>query len=243
MLDIDCIKDAVAPRHWNQARRDFFARFLVALLTAQTVCLTRIACLFPSEAQITSRYHRIRRFFAGFDFDQNDLAQTVIALAMKAGAQTPFVLAFDRTEWHLGKVVVNVFLIGIVHNRVVFPLLWTILDEKGCSDSAERVALLQQAVALLGKDKIAFVTGDREFISTTFLKWLIQEKVGFRLRVRCNMQITNPAQTRLTAVGKQSFVASGRHFAPRKCLVGFFVVVRLARSNNFLANVCAWVNL
>jgi hypothetical protein len=200
MLAIDCIKDAVAPRHWNEARRDFFARFLVALLTAQTVCLTRIASLFPSKAQIASRYHRMRRFFSGFEFDQNDLAQTVIGLVRKAGAEAPFVLAFDRTEWHLGKVVVNVFLVGIVYKRVVFPLLWTILDEKGCSDSAERVALLQQAVTLLGKDKLAFVVGDREFVSTKFLEWLTNEKVSFRLRVRCNMQMTN---------GKQRFVAAG----------------------------------
>ena len=53
----------------------------------------------------------------------------------------------------------NVFLIGIVYKRVVFPLLWTILDKKGCSDSTERVALLQQAVTLLGKDNVAFVVG------------------------------------------------------------------------------------
>ena len=121
MLEIDCIKDAVAPRHWNEARRDFFARFLIALLIAQTVCLTRIASLFPSSAKIASRYHRMRRFFGGFVFEQDDLARAVIGLAVKAGAKMPFVLAFDRTEWHLGKVVLNVFLIGIVHGRVVFP--------------------------------------------------------------------------------------------------------------------------
>ena len=82
---------------------------------------------------------------------------------------------------------------------------------------------------MLGKDKVAFAVGDRELISTPFLEWLVREKISFRLRVRCNMQITN---------GKQTFVAAGRYFAPRKCLVGFFVVVHLARSNDSLANVC-----
>ena len=209
MLEIDCIKDAVAPRHWNEARRDFFARFLIALLIAQTVCLARIASLFPSSAKIASRYHRMRRFFGGFVFEQDDLARVVMGLAVRAGAKMPFVLAFDRTEWHLGKVVLNVFLIGIVHGQVVFPLLWTILDKKGCSDSTERIELLRKAVALIGKKKVAFVIGDREFVSTKLLAWLMQEKIGFRLRLKCNMQITNPAQTSLTAVGKRTFVAAG----------------------------------
>lgn len=123
MPEIDSIKNAVAPAHWNEARRDFFARFLIALLTAQTVCLTRIASLFPSDAQIASRYQRIRRFFGGYSFEQNDLAKVVLALAIKAGATAPFVLAFDRTQWDFGKVPVNVFVIGIVHKNVVFPLL------------------------------------------------------------------------------------------------------------------------
>ena len=218
MLEIDCIKNAVAPRHWNEARRDFFARFLIALLTAQTTCLSRIASLFPSTAQIASRYHRIRRFFSGFDFEQDDLAQIVVGFALKAGAKAPFVLAFDRTEWHLGKVVLNIFLIGIVHGRIVFPLLWIILDKKGCSDSAERIELLQQAVSLIGKEKIGFVVGDRAFISRPFLAWLVQEKIGFRLRLRCNTLITNEGETQVAArrifrcrvLGKQEILSEKR---------------------------------
>lgn len=48
MPQINCIKEALAPSHWNEARRDFFARFLVALLTAQTACLYRLASLLPT---------------------------------------------------------------------------------------------------------------------------------------------------------------------------------------------------
>src|SRR5436853_2114859 len=99
MPQIDCIKDALAPSHWNEARRDFFARFLVALLTAQTACLYRLASLFPGEAQIASRYQRIRRFFGHFAFAEADFVSIVLRLADKAGGKPPFVLAFDRTEW------------------------------------------------------------------------------------------------------------------------------------------------
>jgi hypothetical protein len=191
MPQLDCIKDALAPAHWNEARRDFFARFLVALLTAQTACLYRLASLFPSEAQIASRYQRIRRFFGHFAFAETDFVGIVLRLADKAGAKAPFVLAFDRTEWHLGKSVVNVFVLGMVVGRVVFPLTWLLLDKAGSSNTKERIALLEKGVALLGKEQIAFVVGDREFASEGLLSWLCQEGIGYRLRLRGDYLITN----------------------------------------------------
>jgi hypothetical protein len=191
MPQIDCIKDALAPSHWNEARRDFFARFLVALLTAQTACLYRLASLFPSEAQIASRYQRIRRFFGHFAFDEADFVGIVLLLAGKAGVELPFVLAFDRTEWHLGKSAFNVFMLGIVVGRVVFPLTWLLLDKAGSSDTQERIALLERGVALLGKERIAFVVGDREFASGELLAWLRRKGISFRLRLRQDVLITN----------------------------------------------------
>ena len=193
LTDLDCIKEALAPApvHWNAARRDFLSRLLVSLLTAQTVCLNRLASLFPSGAQIESRYQRIRRFFGGFAFDPADFAQVVLRLARKAGAKPPFVLAFDRTEWQLGKTPINVFVLGIVHNRVVFPLLWTMLDKEGCSNTEERIDLFEQAAALLGKEQIDFFVGDREFISAGVLDWLCREQFGYRLRMRQDILLTN----------------------------------------------------
>jgi hypothetical protein len=188
---LDCIKDALAPAHWNEARRDFFARFLVALLTAQTACLYRLASLLPSEAQIASRYQRIRRFFGYFAFEEADFLGVVLGLAHKAGICPPYVLAFDRTEWHLGKSVVNVFMLGIVVGKVAFPLTWMLLDKAGSSNTRERIALLEKAVVLLGKHKIAFVIGDREFASEGLLAWLCQEGISFRLRLRQDYLITN----------------------------------------------------
>ena len=234
MLDLDCIKNAIAPRAWNEARRDFFARFLVALLTAQTVCLTRIASLFPSEAQIASRYHRIRRFFCGYSFDPSDLSQIVISLAKKAGARSPFVLAFDRTEWHLGKVPINVFMIGIVHERVVFPLLWTILEKPGSSNTTERINLLEKVVALLGKENIAFVVGDREFVSEGLLDWLVTEKIGFRLRLRQDILLTN-GQGKKVAAGwllRRFRIGSEERLAGRRECLGKSVFVSGMRFRN-----------
>jgi Transposase DDE domain len=218
MLELNCIKNALAPSHWNEARRDFLARFIVALLTAQTACLYRLASLFPSKAQITSRYHRIRRFFRQFDFDQSDFAKIILALAIKAGANPPFVLSFDRTEWYLGTVPINIFMMGIVCKQIAFPVIWIMLDKAGSSDANERIDLLAKAVALLGKEKIAFVIGDREFVCHDLLKWLHQEKIGYRLRLRQDVLVTNGLGEQVTAgwlfhrfaLGKEQYLEKAR---------------------------------
>lgn len=219
MLELNCIKEAVAPPHWNEARRDFLARFIIALLTAQTACLYRLASLFPSAALIASRYHRIRRFFAGFDFDTNDFGKIILNLAIKAGAKPPFVLSFDRTEWYLGTVPINIFMIGIVYKQVAFPLLWIMLDKAGSSNAPERIDLLKKATTFLGKESIAFVIGDREFACHDLLSWLNQEKIGFRLRLRQDILVTNGHGDPVTAgwlfhrfaLGKEQYFSGNRH--------------------------------
>lgn len=86
---------------------------------------------------------------------------------------------------------VNLFVIGIVHKRVVFPLLWTQLEKEGGSNTSERIELLRQTVDLLGREHIRFVVGDREFASTGLLDWLCQNKIGFRLRLRQDILLTD----------------------------------------------------
>ena len=53
------------------------------------------------------------------------------------------------------------------------PLCWQLLDNcRSNSNAADRTALLADYVALLGRECIELVVGDREFIGHTWLKWL-----------------------------------------------------------------------
>jgi hypothetical protein len=221
MSELNSIKNALAPAHWNAARRDFLARFIVALLTSQTACLYRLASLFPGPAKVSSRYHRIRRFFNGFDFDITDIARVVLSLAKKAGAQPPFVLSFDRTEWRLGKVPINIFMIGIAYKQIAFPLQWIMLDKAGSSHAKERIELISRVISFLGKEDIAFVVGDREFICHDLLQWLCREKIGFRLRMKQDTLVGNGRGEMVRAgwlyhrfaIGKAQYLKG-----PRQCL-------------------------
>jgi hypothetical protein len=43
----------------------------------------------------------------------------------------PWVLSIDRTEWSFGQTRFNIFILGVVHQGVAYPLVWTMLEKKG----------------------------------------------------------------------------------------------------------------
>jgi transposase len=113
--------------------------------------------------------------------------------------EAPFVIAIDRTEWQLGKAWVNVLLLSVGYKGVSLPLFWTVLEEKGCSDNAERRGILQQFIDEFGAGSIEFVTADREFASKEWLTYLVERKISFRLRIKANTLITDKRGQRIHA--------------------------------------------
>jgi len=105
--------------------------------------------------------------------------------------EPPFVIAIDRTEWQLGKVWVNVLMLSVGYKNISIPLFWTVLEEKGCSDNAERGGIVQQFIDEFGAESIEFVTADREFASKEWLAYLVGNKISFRLRIKANTLITD----------------------------------------------------
>lgn len=108
---------------------------------------------------------------------------------LKIGA--PYTIAVDRTEWQLGKSWVNVLMLSVTYRQVSIPISWTVLSKKGCSDNHERKELLERFAADFGLESIGFVTADREFCSKQWLGYLVGRRIGFRLRIKANAQITN----------------------------------------------------
>jgi hypothetical protein len=103
----------------------------------------------------------------------------------------PYTIAIDRTEWQLGKSWVNVLMLSISYRRIAIPLFWTVLETKGCCDDAEKQAMIDQLLAEIGVDNIRFVSADREFASKDWLKYLVDRQIGFRLRIKANVRITD----------------------------------------------------
>lgn len=105
--------------------------------------------------------------------------------------EPPFVIAIDRTEWQLGAAWVNVLMLSVGYKGISIPLFWTVLEEKGCSDNTERGGIVQQFIDEFGTGSIEFVAADREFASKEWLAYLVKNKIGFRLRIKANILITD----------------------------------------------------
>ena len=126
-----------------------------------TVNLVRIANGLNGNADRKSNYRRIQRFFALFDLDYDLLAELVVRLLPH---RKDWLITLDRTHWQFGQLQINILLVGIVFQGVAFPLYWTMLPKKGNSNTQERIALMEQVIALLGCERIRAVVCDREFI-------------------------------------------------------------------------------
>jgi len=174
---------------WNKARITCFVKMLLALIVTQTVNMSKIALLFSSEAKKLSRYRRMQRFFAWFSIDYDMIAGFIFKLFFVSGGK--WYLTIDRTNWKWGDANINILTLAIAFKGIAIPIYWELLDKRGNSDTAERIALLRKFIASFGKDCIAGVLADREFVGEDWFGWLLKEKIIFYIRIKKNMLTTN----------------------------------------------------
>src|SRR5215210_3114823 len=179
------LRDNVA---WNRARINFLARFIIALIEVRTVNLSEVANVFLGHAKRESRYKRVQRFLRFFELPYAQVARFVVRLLQ---VPAPWVITMDRTDWYLGETPLNVLVLGIAHRGVAFPLLWRVLPKKGCSDTRERIELVEEFVALFGRASLRYLCADREFVSLGWFAYLRRERLAFRIRLRANTKVTN----------------------------------------------------
>ena len=110
------------------------------------------------------------------------LAKAVITLI---DIPQPWVLSTDRTEWSFGEKRFNFLFLGIVHDGIAYPIVWTTLEKKGNSNGDERMDLLDRFYELFPDAEVAYLSGDRELVGKRWLTYLLIEPViQFRLRIR-----------------------------------------------------------
>jgi hypothetical protein len=172
----------------NKARRNFLARFVVALIRVKTVNLVEVASAFAGRALPESSYKRIQRFLRGFELPY---AAVALALVRQAGVPPPFVLTLDRTEWQLGSVWLNVMVIGVAYKGVALPVLWQVLEKKGCASTGEKLEVVERFVRLFGAASIEFLAADREFADRGPFHYLRVAGIDFRIRVKRNALVAN----------------------------------------------------
>src|SRR5215469_5842190 len=173
----------------NLARIKFTAMFICALCKVQTVCFEKLATAFQTRAKPASSLRRIQRFMAEYALDVELTARLIFKLLPH---KPPYRLAMDRTNWKFGKTSINVLTLAIVYKGVAFPLLMTMLDKQGNSNTKERIDLINKYIKLFGKDTIDCLLADRELIGAHWIKYLNQRNIRYYIRIRQNFIVEHP---------------------------------------------------
>jgi len=186
---------------WNKARINFVSCFLLALFTAQTVNLSKLATVFLGRATEDSNYKRLQRFLREFEMPYAELAAFVVKLL---GVEGPYTLALDRTNWKVGAVDINILMLSIVHRRIGFPIVWILLPKAGNSDTVERETVMEIFLELFGAQNSACLLGDREFVGKRWFQFLRRHQIKFQMRLKKDTQVRN---------ARRKFVQAWRLFA------------------------------
>lgn len=174
---------------WNKARMACFVGMLLALIKVRTVNLVELACAFEAQSMLESRYKRIKRFFSGFTIDFTDVARWVVDL-FELDKEAVY-LSMDRTNWRWGKSDINILMVSLVYKGIALPVLWSLLDKRGNSNTAERIAVMTRFIKQFGKERIAGILADREFVGAEWFAWLKKERIAFCIRIKKNTLTTN----------------------------------------------------
>ena len=189
MKDIRSLEQTLAQHlPWHKARVKFVAAFVLALVSVKTVNLVELACALGGKAKPESQYKKLQRFFRFFEIPYADIAQFVVALLGVAG---PWTLTLDRTNWKFGQAELNLLVLGIVHQGIAYPIVWTALDKAGNSSTEERSLIMEIFLQLFEKEQIACLVADRESVGRQWLRWLRQTGINFHLRVHANYLVAN----------------------------------------------------
>lgn len=171
------------------SRIKFLAQVIMALCKVQSVCFEKLALGFENPAQTSSSLRRIQRFMAGYLLDVNLIAQIIFKLLPH---KPPYILTLDRTNWKFGQTNINILTIGIAYQGLAFPLIYMLLPKQGNSSTQERIELMNRYIHLFGKETIAELLADREFVGGRWLEYLNREQICYHLRIKNIFLVIDP---------------------------------------------------
>jgi len=173
----------------NLARIKCLGLLICALCKVQTVCFEKLATAFETNAVSGSSLRRIQRFIASYLLD-TDLIATLIFKILPH--QPPYRLTMDRTNWKLGETNINILALAIVYQGVAFPVLITMLNKAGNSDTQERIEIINRYIRLFGHQTIDCLLADREFVGKDWIAYLNRNKIRYHIRIRENFYVDDP---------------------------------------------------
>ena len=171
----------------SKSQLETLCLMVIGMISARTVNLSHVASERPSEALIASTYRRLQRFFQHVRLAPDWSAPLVIRLL---GLKGRWRLALDRTQWKVGAKDVNILMLAVLTPRFRVPLMWSLIEGAGTSDSEARIALMRRYLALFGAASVELLLADREFMGVRWLGFLNESKVPFAVRMKGKLIVT-----------------------------------------------------
>ena len=100
-------------------------------------------------------------------------------------------LSMDRTNWFWGKSPINILMLSLVYKGTAIPLYWSMVNSQGNSNTDARIDLLNRFTHHFGKQCIAGLLCDREFVGKRWFQYLKSCQIAFYIRIKNNTVTTN----------------------------------------------------
>lgn len=175
------------------SRIKFISLFIVALCKVQTVNFDKLSLAFNSKAKASSSYRRIQRFIGEFTLCPDLIARLIFSLLPD---KKNLVLSIDRTNWKFGSTNINIFMLGIAYKGLAFPIMFSMLNKRGNSNSRERIDLLTRFINLFGSECIDCLVADREFVGEEWFEFLNRKRIRYYIRIRNNFKVFLPHKSK-----------------------------------------------
>jgi hypothetical protein len=131
------------------------------MIKSRSVLFSELALHIDSSNKIASVEHSVQDYFQKVDFNYSQLAQLLLSFM----PHPKVVFSIDRTEWDFGKTQINILCAVASIGKIGVSLCFELLDNSsGNSNSGHRIELLTWLSKLIGKERIALLVMDREFI-------------------------------------------------------------------------------
>lgn len=82
-------------------------------------------------------------------------------------------------------------MLAVVYKGIAIPIYWTLLDKRGNSNTAERIALMQCYLNKFDNENVHGLLADREFIGEKWLAWLKSKGIDFYIRIKKDAKVPN----------------------------------------------------
>lgn len=169
---------------FDKRKLECLAQVIMGMISCRTVNLTQLADTLYGKAASLSKYRRLQRLFSQWTMVTDGLGAWLTSWFYDADES--ITLTMDRTNWQWGKAKINFLVVGVVYKRMAIPLMWTLLSKKGNSNCQERIAILKRVLKYIEKSRINNLLCDRGFVGKAWFKWLQQEDIPFKIRIKHN---------------------------------------------------------